>query len=86
MEFFHSSCPRILPSWLASPKFFQSWILDELTCIWKAPIDYPNTGLDYRWDDNLVSWIEIKEEDNLDQEENNINSDDPDHIQTIEKI
>jgi hypothetical protein len=27
------------------PKPFNSWILDEQTCLWKAPVDMPEEGL-----------------------------------------
>lgn len=38
-------------------KPFESWVLDELTCQWKAPVDYPSDGQDYYWDETSVSWI-----------------------------
>lgn len=41
------------------PKPFDSWILDEETCIWQAPIPYPNDGNIYEWDEATQSWIEI---------------------------
>lgn len=41
-----------------SPKIFNSWILDENTCRWKAPIDYPTDGKIYYWDENSLSWKE----------------------------
>lgn len=40
------------------PKPFASWVLDENTCLWQAPVNYPDDGKDYRWDENTVSWIE----------------------------
>ena len=43
------------------PKPFASWILDEQTCLWTAPLPYPtNTGNQhYEWDEDNLSWIEI---------------------------
>lgn len=40
-----------------SPKPFNSWVLDESTCKWKPPIEYPNDGKEYIWDESSVSWI-----------------------------
>jgi hypothetical protein len=39
-----------------APKPFPSWIQDG--SLWKAPVDYPNDGKDYRWDESTTSWIE----------------------------
>jgi hypothetical protein len=41
------------------PKPFTSWILDENTCIWQAPIPAPNDGKLYAWNEDTKSWIEI---------------------------
>jgi hypothetical protein len=38
------------------PKPFDSWVLDEDMCQWKAPIDYPNDGNAYVWDDEVQQW------------------------------
>jgi hypothetical protein len=42
-----------------APKPFISWILNETTCIWEAPVAYPNDGNMYRWDEETTSWVEI---------------------------
>ncbi len=39
------------------PKAFNSWLLDDSTCLWKAPIEYPNDGENYYWDEETISWI-----------------------------
>jgi hypothetical protein len=39
-------------------KKFNSWILDEDTCTWKAPIDKPDDGKLYIWDENNINWKE----------------------------
>ena len=44
------------------PKPFDSWILDEDTCIWKAPIGKPTDEPKYYWNEESLSWIEIPEE------------------------
>jgi hypothetical protein len=43
------------------PKPFNSWVLDETTCRWKAPIDMPTDNKMYTWDENTVDWVEITE-------------------------
>lgn len=39
------------------PKPYPSWLLDESTCQWKAPMPMPEDGL-YRWDEAAGEWIE----------------------------
>lgn len=41
------------------PKPFNSWILNEDTCLWKPPVNYPDDGKLYSWDEDVVNWIEI---------------------------
>ena len=43
------------------PKPFSSWVLDEETCLWGAPIPNPENGK-YFWDEETLSWVEIEEE------------------------
>ena len=38
------------------PKPFNSWVLEEETCQWKAPVDMPNDGQMYTWDEDSTSW------------------------------
>ena len=38
------------------PKPFNSWVLNESTCNWKAPIAYPNNGNQYNWNEETQSW------------------------------
>ena len=41
------------------PKQFNSWILNEGTCLWEAPIPYPNdASIDkrYTWNEETQSW------------------------------
>lgn len=42
-----------------APKPYASWILDEATCQWGAPIDKPQDGKTYRWDEPTTSWVEV---------------------------
>lgn len=40
------------------PKPFASWVLNEVTCQWKAPVDLPDDKKMYYWDEPTLSWIE----------------------------
>jgi len=40
-----------------SPKPFDSWLLDEETAQWQAPIAYPTDGLIYQWDETVLDWV-----------------------------
>jgi hypothetical protein len=39
-----------------SPKPYNSWILNESTCRWEAPIAYPNDGQLYTWNEETQNW------------------------------
>ena len=39
-----------------SPKPFNSWILNETTCIWNAPVAYPTDGKRYSWNETTKNW------------------------------
>lgn len=41
------------------PKPFDSWLLDEDTCLWEAPIPYPQDGKPYYWDEENQAWAVI---------------------------
>jgi hypothetical protein len=45
------------------PKFFNSWILNEDTCLWEAPVAMPTTTLEdnqyYSWNESIINW-EVK--------------------------
>lgn len=43
------------------PKPFDSWVLNEGTCLWEAPITYPEDGLVYSWDESTQDWVEVQE-------------------------
>ena len=40
-----------------APKPYPSWILNEGSCIWEAPVSYPNDGQLYSWDETTKSWV-----------------------------
>jgi hypothetical protein len=41
------------------PKPFASWTLNEDTCLWEAPVAYPDDGKVYIWDEDTLSWVEV---------------------------
>ena len=43
------------------PQPFNSWTLNEDTCIYEAPVPYPTDDLMYSWDEDTTSWVEAEE-------------------------
>jgi hypothetical protein len=43
------------------PKPFNSWVLNEESCLWDAPVPYPNDGQLYEWNEETQSWDLIQE-------------------------
>lgn len=43
------------------PQPFESWLLNEDTCQWEAPIAYPTDDKLYQWDEESQTWSEINE-------------------------
>ena len=39
-----------------APKPYASWLLNEDTCQWEAPVAYPTDGLMYEWDETITDW------------------------------
>jgi hypothetical protein len=42
------------------PKPFNSWTLNEETCLWEAPVVKPNDGQIYNWNETNQTW-DLKE-------------------------
>jgi len=38
------------------PKPYASWLLNETTCRWEAPVAYPTDGELYTWNETTASW------------------------------
>jgi hypothetical protein len=38
------------------PKPFASWVLNEESCLWEAPVPMPNDGQMYQWDEDAGQW------------------------------
>ena len=45
------------------PSPYPSWILNETTGKWEAPISYPNDGKGYEWNEESQIWIEISSQE-----------------------
>ena len=41
-------------------KPFNSWILNEQTCLWEAPVAKPDDNNIYTWNEQLVNWELVK--------------------------
>ena len=39
-----------------APKPYESWLLNETTCRWEAPVVYPTDGQNYRWNEEDKQW------------------------------
>jgi hypothetical protein len=40
------------------PNSYQSWSLNEDTCLWEPPVPYPTDGKRYTWNEETQSWVE----------------------------
>ena len=38
------------------PKPYSSWTLNSTSCLWEAPVAYPNDGKMYIWNDFAIRW------------------------------
>jgi hypothetical protein len=43
------------------PKPFASWVLNEDTCLWDAPVAMPDDGKVYTWNEDTQAWVEVTE-------------------------
>ena len=43
------------------PQPYPSWLLDDETCQWDAPIPRPDDGKWYDWDESTTNWVEAEE-------------------------
>jgi hypothetical protein len=44
------------------PKTYPSWILNEDTCLWDAPVDMPDDDNKYTWNEETTNWDLIEVE------------------------
>jgi len=44
------------------PQPYPSWVLDEGTCLWVAPVPMPEDGEAYVWDEEAGEWVVVPDE------------------------
>lgn len=42
-----------------APQPFASWLLNEQTCQWQAPVAHPADGGFYSWNEETLTWDEV---------------------------
>ena len=42
-----------------APQPFPSWILNNTTWLWEAPVAMPTDGKDYKWNESIINWEEV---------------------------
>lgn len=52
---------RVRDAFIA-PQPFASWLLNETTCLWDAPIPMPTDGKMYSWNEATASWAAIPQQ------------------------
>lgn len=45
-----------------APQPYASWVLDEESCRWEAPVPYPEDGRHYFWQEDVIDWTPINDE------------------------
>jgi hypothetical protein len=43
------------------PQPFASWTLNDTSCLWEAPVEYPTDGQMYTWDEDTTNWVVVEE-------------------------
>jgi hypothetical protein len=43
------------------PQPFASWTLNETTFLWEAPVEMPDDGEMYTWDEETTDWVVVEE-------------------------
>lgn len=42
------------------PKPYPSWVLNDFSCLWEAPVPYPDDGGLYVWNEETQSWVQVE--------------------------
>ena len=42
------------------PQPYNSWTLNESTCLWEAPVAFPDDGKKYEWSESSTNWVEVE--------------------------
>ena len=45
-----------------APQPYPSWTLNEDTCLWEAPVAYPDDDKMYAWDEEVQNWAILEEQ------------------------
>ena len=43
------------------PKPFESWVLNNVSCLWEPPVAMPIDGKNYIWSEPVANWLEVTE-------------------------
>lgn len=43
------------------PKPYASWVLNEETCLWEAPVPHPSDGQMHVWNEDTGAWVAVTE-------------------------
>lgn len=43
------------------PQPYDSWVLNETTCLWECSVAYPTDGQVYEWNEDELSWDVVTE-------------------------
>ena len=43
------------------PQPYDSWVLNETSCLWEAPVAYPDDGQMYTWNEEMGTWDLVTE-------------------------
>ena len=62
---YHFPCPIYLierPDFLAHVPLqpYPSWVLNNTTAQWEAPVPMPDNGDRYTWDENTLNWVQLE--------------------------
>ena len=44
------------------PQLYDSWTLNETSCLWEAPVAYPTDGETYEWNEETQAWDAVTTE------------------------
>jgi hypothetical protein len=42
-----------------APQTYPSWILNNTTWLWEAPVTMPTDGKHYKWNESITNWEEV---------------------------
>lgn len=42
------------------PQPYPDWVLNDFSCLWEAPIPYPDDGKVYYWDPTIHNWVLVE--------------------------